>query len=231
MERIILDDIPCQFEAERLMERLHIAPDRPEATELAAVVRDAEAVARPKAVYQLSFIEERGENTVVIDGITFTSRVLQVNLEETHRIFAYTATCGTELDEWEQSLDDVLHQYWADSLKEQALRQAVRHMNRDMDERFQLGRTSSMNPGSLPDWPLRQQRPLFELLGGPEELIGVHLTESCLMVPNKSVSGIRFPTETSFASCQLCPRPNCVGRRAPYDAELYERRYASRDEA
>jgi hypothetical protein len=82
-----------------------------------------------------------------------------------------------------------------------------------------------MAPGSLVDWPLAQQRPLFQLLGNAEVAVGVHLTESCLMVPNKSISGLRFPTETSFESCQLCPRPDCPNRRARYDAELFERKY------
>jgi hypothetical protein len=39
------------------------------------------------------------------------------------------------------------------------------------------------------------------------------------------VSGILFPTEETFASCQLCPREDCPNRRAPYDAELFERKY------
>ncbi len=82
-----------------------------------------------------------------------------------------------------------------------------------------------MNPGSLPDWPLPQQLPLFQLLGDVEGLIGVHLKESFLMVPTKTVSGIFFPTETRFESCQLCPREDCPGRRAPYDAALFQSRY------
>jgi hypothetical protein len=82
-----------------------------------------------------------------------------------------------------------------------------------------------MSPGRVPYWPLTQQRPLFELLGNPKDTVGVRLTQSCLMVPNKSVSGIRFPTEESFETCQLCPREGCPGRKAPYDSGLYDRRY------
>jgi hypothetical protein len=84
---------------------------------------------------------------------------------------------------------------------------------------------STMNPGSLADWPLAQQRVLFALLGNTEAAIGVSLTPSLLMTPTKSVSGIAFPTEGSFASCQLCPRKACPNRRAPYDPGLKERKY------
>jgi predicted transcriptional regulator len=82
-----------------------------------------------------------------------------------------------------------------------------------------------MNPGSLTDWPLREQRALFSLLGDVQATVGVELTNSLLMVPTKSVSGIFFPAEESFASCQLCPREACPNRRAPYDPELYDRKY------
>jgi predicted transcriptional regulator len=82
-----------------------------------------------------------------------------------------------------------------------------------------------MSPGSLADWPIQAQRPLFALFDGAEARIEVRLKDSLLMVPSKSVSGIRFPTEQTFASCQLCPRADCPSRQAPYDPELYEKKY------
>jgi len=45
----------------------------------------------------------------------------------------------------------------------------------------------------------------------------VILTESFLMMPRKSSSGIFFPTETPFFACQLCPREGCPARKAAYD--------------
>jgi len=52
----------------------------------------------------------------------------------------------------------------------------------------------------------------------------VRLTESLLMIPRKSASGIYFPTEVSFSSCQLCPRERCDNRKAGYD-EAKARQY------
>jgi hypothetical protein len=46
------------------------------------------------------------------------------------------------------------------------------------------------------------------------------------MQPTKSASGIRYPTEVAFESCQLCPREICVGRRAPFTPDLWATRYA-----
>ncbi len=106
-----------------------------------------------------------------------------------------------------------------------AMRSAVAVVGEYIQQRYRPGRLSRMNPGSLPDWPLHQQTPLFALVGEVEAGIGVRLTDSYLMIPRKSVSGIQFPTEESFESCQLCGREPCPGRRAPYDPSLFERKY------
>jgi hypothetical protein len=48
------------------------------------------------------------------------------------------------------------------------------------------------------------------------------------VVNPKSVSGIYFPTETSFHICWLCPRRDRPGRGAPYEEHLWAERYAER---
>jgi hypothetical protein len=224
-ECFILDDMPFEIDLDQLRTRLHLEQESPYVEEIESLVRDAQAVARPKALHKIAFIESRGDDHVVIDNVLFTSRVLRVNLDPAHRVFAYMATCGVELEDWAHSFDDVLHRYWADTILVLALHAATKVLNEDLADRYRLGRTATMSPGRLADWPLSQQGALFALLGDPREAIGVRLTSSYLMVPTKSVSGIRFPTEQSFESCQLCPREHCPSRRAPYDSSLYDRRY------
>lgn len=227
MEPVILNDIALTIEIEPLAQRLHIDPDSGSGRELAGLVREAERIARPKAMYGPAYLTERSDDGVVIDGVAMSSRVLRVNLDSVYRVFPYAATCGTEVDEWSKATDDVLHQYWTEAIKLSALGAATKAMNVHLEENYRPGKTSRMNPGSLLDWPLTQQRPLFALLGDPEEAIGIHLTKSCLMEPNKSVSGIAFAAEHDFQSCQLCPRDDCPGRRAPYDERNWDQYRAS----
>jgi hypothetical protein len=207
------------------MKRLHIKEGSSHEHEFMSMAEEASRLARPKALYKLAFIDEKAEDSVIIDGIRFTSRVLRVNLEETQRVFAYVATCGTELDEWSSGFQDMLQQYWADAIKEAALLAAIQALNDHLNLRYAPGLTSTMHPGSLEDWPIQQQVPLFELLGDTETFAGVRLTESCLMRPIKTVSGLRFPLQSNFESCQLCPREGCPGRKAPYEPELYGLRF------
>lgn len=208
-----------------LAERLHVIPGSGDYQDLVTLAREAQALAAPKACYRLAYIDDRGDDHVVVDGVTFSSRILRVNLEDSHRLFAEVATCGVEVDEWAHGLQDILWQFWAEAIKESFLRQARNALRKEQERVYGLRRTSTMAPGSLADWPIQQQRPLFQLLGDVEGAIGVRLSSSMLMSPNKSVSGVRFETETDFVSCSLCPREVCPGRRAAYDHDLYARRY------
>ena len=225
MDPVILAGYSPQIDAPALASRLHVRAGSDAARELEMLIREAEGVARPKAIYRVAAITGRDETGVEIEGVRMSSRVLTVNLENAYRVFAYVATCGQELDAWASTMDDLLRQFWGEAIKEVVLRSATRYLNTHLNDRFQLGKTSTMNPGSLLDWPLREQRPLFSLLGDPESSIGVSLASSYLMLPNKSVSGLRFPVETTFESCQLCNMQDCPGRRAPFEKDLYDDRY------
>ncbi|HSJ54406.1 MAG TPA: vitamin B12 dependent methionine synthase [Anaerolineae bacterium] len=225
MDALVLDGIRFRPDVEGLRIKLRVRDGGGGAERFTRLIEEAEAIARPRALYGVAYVDSRSEGSVVVDGIAFNSRVLRVNLENAHRVFPYVITCGTELHDWAGSQDDVLQRYYADEISEAALRQAMGALREHLVEEYRLGRTSTRSPGSRPDWPIQAQRPLFALLGKAEELVGVRLTDGLLMVPSKSVSGIRFPTEQTFASCQLCQRAGCPSRQAPYDAGLYDEKY------
>jgi len=227
MESVVLTGIRFELDLPSLMATLRIEAGSSLAEALVHRSNEALTIARPKAMYGLAFIESRGDDHVIIEAIKFSSRVLRVNLDPVNRVFPFVATCGTELDEWASSIDDFLHRYWADRITELALRTALQALQDRIQTQFGLRGISSMNPCSLEDWPLREQRPLFALLGTPDAAVGVRLTESMVMTPLKSVSGVWFATEVDFASCQLCPRAGCPSRRAAYERMLYQEQYCT----
>jgi hypothetical protein len=221
LNETILDHIPLQIDRSELVERLHLKPGSPYLQELEDLAEQAGSLARPKAAYHLSFIDSSGPDTIVVDGITFTSRVLRANLGNAQRVFPYLVTCGTEIEAWADAIQDPLLRFWADAIMEVALACAGYALHDHIDRTYQPGPLASMNPGSLEDWPLAQQRPLFRLMDDSSQAIGIQLTGSLLMIPAKSISGIYFPNQENFASCMLCPRDRCPNRRAPYDPERY----------
>ena len=218
----ILRDIPFGFDREAFDRHIQLErfPSCREAVD--SLVEAALQRARPKAVYRVSYLQNREGRSLELDGVRFESRVLSENLAEVERVFPYIATCGAEIEDVSEDSGDMLASFWLDVFKEMALEAAVRHLRGVLREHFALKGFSSMNPGSWDRnvWPIAQQKPLFSLFGDVEALIGVHLTDSFLMVPNKTVSGLFFPTEVPFESCQLCTRADCPRRRAPYKGPL-----------
>jgi hypothetical protein len=216
----VLDNIPLSLSEQQFFTAIRIE----DASSFAAAAREllerAKPRARPKALYKVCFIDKRSKDTMVIEGFRFSSRVLSRNLREVERVFAYIATCGKELDELQIPSEDLLACFWLDTLKDLVLTRAVEHLEDTLAQRYGLHPEgfSTMNPGSgnRNVWPINQQKQLFDMLGDVEALIGVTLTESFLMLPNKTVSGIFFPTEVRFESCQLCTRKNCPRRRSAY---------------
>lgn len=180
----------------------------------------AQPLLTPKVIYKVSYVDEKTEDAVVIDGVRMQSRVLRKNLDDVGRVFPYVVTIGGGLEKRADSTDDFLEKYYLDSIGNIALTKAYMRLENHLKTKFALGKVASMAPGSLADWPITEQKFLFSILDDVEEAIGVRLSEYFLMFPRKTVSGIYFPTENTFYSCQLCPRKRCEERKARYDEKL-----------
>jgi hypothetical protein len=185
-----------------------------------SLLETAESLISARAVYALSYVREKGDDAIEIDGVLLRSRVLRNNMDKVERVFPYVVTIGALLEEKAWACKDMMEKYYLDVIGNIALTEARRFLVHHLRTRFAVQGMSYMSPGSLDDWPLEEQRPLFLILGDAPASIGVKLHESLLMIPKKSLSGIYFPTEITFHSCQLCPRKGCIGRRAPYNETL-----------
>lgn len=181
------------------------------------LLSEALSLAEAKAAFAVAYIDEKGADEVVIEGRRFRSRVLRKNLETVGRVFPAVVTIGSRLELKADQSGDLLEKYYLDMIGNLILAEARSYVSCQLCRRFAIDTLSWMSPGSLADWPLEEQGPLFALLDGVEAAVGVRLSESLLMLPRKSVSGIFFPSETTFFSCRLCPRPRCEGRKARYD--------------
>ncbi len=225
MDPIVFDQIEFNPDTDRFLKKMRIKPDSRQKELVFSLLDEGRQIGRPRAIYSIAGIDQHLEDGVVLNGIRMNSKVMSINLTEVHRVFPYLASSGRELFDWTQSKDGLLEKYYAEEISQVALRTAEKFLLSQLKNTYQLGKTSSLNPGSLKDWPITAQRSLFQLLGDPMELIGVELTESMLMLPNQSVSGIRYSSETDFSNCELCPRENCSHRRAPYDEVLLKEKY------
>ena len=214
--------IPYAGSYEEAARRLRVNEDFED--EFREIFAECQRVGRPKGVFGECPVFQDEAGTHVGDQ-AFKSRVMRVNFKDSARAFPYVITCGRELYELARATDDPLERYWIDAISELALREVGLRLHRAVIDAYGLTRVNSMNPGSLSDFPLPCQRGLFALLEGGAAEIGVELTDSFLMLPYKSASGIYYESAEHYENCQLCPRRDCPNRRAPFSEALFRERY------
>jgi len=227
MERVTLEDVAIKLDGEGLAKLLHIKEGSEDYTRFLDLHQEALEIADPGALYKPVFIEERGEDYIVCDGVKLSSRVLAVNVSPVYRIFPFVATSGAKLEAWwkeKKDGGDSIINYWAGSIKGFILLSTINCLAEHIKERYATGYIARMNPGSIDDWPISEQKQLFEIIGDVSS-IGVKLKDDNFMSPDATVSGLWFPSEVRFESCQLCPMEHCPGRSAPFDKGLFANKY------
>lgn len=211
--------LPDEIKAQ-LLEKWDMANEDGEVNDLIA---EAKAIAAPKAYVVPATIDALEDDHVILSGIRFESTLMPQQLrplyekESNPTVYAYTMTCGQELHRWFLSQTDFLLRGVAEDITIRYLGLAGTALRDYISNVCLSGRHfSSMNPGSLPTWNINGQAPLFCLLGQGAERCGVELTESMLMVPFKSGSGVYYESEHTFESCMFCDKLTCPNRRAAF---------------
>lgn len=219
MDIKLLQNIDYEINQQSMMKRLRIEED--DDIKLFNEMLDTiKSIAKPKTIFAEAYITDKFEEGVKIDNKIIECKLMRKNLEDSNRVFPYIATCGRELYNWAKTIDDFFVAYWADCIMQAYLMGAMTELKKVIKNQYGVTKLSSMNPGSLPGWPIDRQRELFELLENKNEDIGVELTDSFLMIPNKSSSGILFKSKTGYSNCKLCERLNCPTRRDAFNKDL-----------
>ena len=186
---------------------------------VARLLERCRAVVRPRAVATCVEVSHDGEGHVTaVGGEEMSSPVLDGQLGKLHRAFAYVATCGPEIADVDYEGDEALRRALL-AFCIGGLNAVTARMTAELTERYRLGKTAVLNPGSLPEWPLAEQDKIFRLLGDVTGDTGAVLGPNHFMTPLASSSGLLFETEQDYQNCSYCTNCNCVIRRAPYDPE------------
>ena len=126
----VLDNIPVRLELDSVVKKLRIRKMNEDfekiIRELFGMVRP---IAKPKAVFEISRVDNKQGDSLEIGGVRFTSHVLRVNLDKLEVVFPYIVTCGSELDEIEIPEHELLKCYFLDQIKEVIVRSARSYLN------------------------------------------------------------------------------------------------------
>ncbi|RQV98001.1 hypothetical protein EH221_02875, partial [bacterium] len=162
--------IPVQVDYDECLKKIY--PDRlpPKDDLLKTIVIEIQAIIQPQSIFRLAWIESVEPEGVVIDRIRFESPLLPKTLHEICLVLPYIITLGQKLDDKISAADNLLEQFYIDQIGNLLLRKCGIYLESYLKNSYKIQQLSSISPGSLTDWPIEEQKPLFSLFGDTQNL-------------------------------------------------------------
>lgn len=170
---------------------------------------------RVRYMYRLLPAQKLNAREIMIAGTRFAPQgIICSYLDGMEEACVFVGTAGAEFSRKVRELGtegNIVADFIADSIGTVLAEYAVRKV----EERFAAvpNRSMSYSPGYC-NWDIREQKQLFSLF--PPDPCGITLTESSLMVPEKSVSGFLAMGSTLVRQpyhCEICKNKKCYKRR------------------
>lgn len=134
------------------------------------------------------------KNTLIIRDTHFNiDKIIASQLRNIEKAAVFVSTIGLDIENWIKELNqkgELLHSYIGDIIASEAAECATDLLHDFIQKKFNafgMNITNRYSPGYC-NWSVSEQQKLFSLL--PENFCGIKLTESSLMIPIKSISGI-----------------------------------------
>jgi uncharacterized protein YqkB len=178
----------------------------------------------PLLSYKIKKIDSINKGTVYLEeGIELKSPKLSKVMKHCEDAICFIATIGSGVEREIARLTEeerLFDAYILESMGSMAVESMVDAFCKDMETKYNAqdkGVTLRFSPGYC-DWPVAEQKKLFRILDA--EKINVTLTDSCLMHPRKSISGVSgiHPFDgdnpvSPYNPCSDCKKKDCMARR------------------
>ncbi len=186
------------------------------------ILKEAEAICNMRAEYQIfeniSFNDDK--KTITIENITFDiKKIIYGQIKKSDSAALFLCNAGEEIglrSRKSMKEGDLLRGYVYDVVGSEAVEAAADLMQYQLEANMKsLGSniTNRFSPGYC-GWMVVEQHKLFSLM--PDNYCGIRLTESALMDPIKSVSGIigiGKNVKKAPYTCSFCDMKDCIYRR------------------
>ncbi len=167
-----------------------------------------------------SFHLNEKNDSVFVENVQFnTGAIIAKPLRNSTAAAIFTATAGPEIETMSKdylSGIDILKGYLLDAIGSEIVELSADLLEiklQDIASENDLKITNRYSPGYC-GWTVKEQHKLFSLL--PPNFCGISLTESALMIPIKSVSGIiglGSSVKKYNYQCSICEMESCFRRR------------------
>lgn len=166
-------------------------------------------------------------NQITIHGKIFkTERIVSVPLKKMENAALFAATIGSKFDEWSKSAfenGDALEGYIIDLIGSEIAESTADWLEAQIiidAKNYDMQCSNRYSPGYC-GWSVADQHNLFSFF--PEKFCGISLTDSALMKPHKSVSGIigigREIKRMEYP-CDVCKKKDCYKNNLRKETKL-----------
>ena len=181
-----------------------------------------EELITPRLYYRVIKKDSISNGTVYLrGGLSLNSSILAKVMKNCDDIVCFVATIGSDVEEeiTRLSAENYLsYAYILDTMGSTAIESMVDKFHKSTGELYRAeggGVTLRFSPGYC-DWHITEQKKLFRALDSNQ--MDIELTDSCLMQPRKSISGIFGvfninPPASTYNPCSECRKKNCPTRR------------------
>lgn len=182
--------------------------------------REALAVCNPRLGVRFVTGNKIDKSHLKVGGISFQpSYIITKTLQNADFYILMVSTVGKELDSWieaKKESGDVVEAFIADGIGSALAEEIVAYGQKKIEKLLQqwgLNASNAYSPGYC-DWNVSEQKMFFSLL--PSAFCDIQLTDSCLMLPIKSVSsliGAGMKIQKKAYGCAICKNKNCYKRK------------------
>lgn len=197
------------------------AVDEPTLALIQESFQELNEIAKVKFVYRIFELSYPDVNSVQVKNVNIQSRNLVKNLYGCENCIIFGITLGAMVDR-------VLHKYERINMAKAVVFQACaaayleEECNRLQAEWAEDLRKDGkyVRPRFSPgygDFSILYQKNILEILDA-SKMIGLTMTESCMMTPTKSVTAIIGISDTNenchVSGCEVCEKKDCIYRRS-----------------
>ena len=197
-------------------------PDEATLQEIDKVLQEVKSFLKPSFCYFVKYgTLDLEQYTLTIEDTTLSvGKIIARQLRGAEAYAFFVCTAGMDFEDYQRELmrkGDMVRVFIADALGSVIAEKAADRMEESLQMNIdKLGwkHTNRFSPGYC-SWHVSQQQLLFPLFGTPEPC-GVHLSDSSLMTPIKSVSGVIGvgPNVRHLDyTCGLCDFDKCFKKR------------------
>jgi hypothetical protein len=185
------------------------------------IMEESEKLVRPEGGYALFRninIDRENKRTIIGDVEFDTKSIVTRHMDKSGLIAVFACTAGAEISRLASEYNKnghTVHAYIADSLGSIVVERAmdmIQEKLKSLMEEHGIKITNRYSPGYC-GWDIKEQIKLFGLL--PDHFCNISLTDSMLMKPIKSVSGIigvGRDVNYDLYTCNYCKDVNCLYR-------------------